>query len=82
MRPDPLPIESRISDPIFLFMNERKEADMENYIPAASVEAYRQLVALNLQLNKPEVADWLHSDEAEPVLQQLLLNVPCAGTLH
>lgn len=55
---------------------------MEHYIPAASVEAWRQLMALNLQHHKPEVTDWLHSKEAEPVLQQLLVNVPCSQTLH
>jgi len=55
---------------------------MEDYIPAASIEAYRQLLALNFQLWKPEVADWLHSEEAEPVLTQILVNVPCSHTLH
>lgn len=59
-----------------------KEADMENYIPAASVMAYQQLLALNLQMYKPEVTEWLHSEEAEPVLTQILLNVPCPETLH
>ena len=58
------------------------EAEMENYIPAVSVEAWRQLMALNLQRHKPEVEDWLHSKEAEPVLQQLLVNVPCSTTVH
>jgi hypothetical protein len=51
-------------------------------LPAASIEAYRQLMALNLQLYKPEVVDWLHSEEAEPVLTQMLLYVPCSETLH
>jgi len=55
---------------------------MEHYIPAATVDAYRQLLVLNLQLYKPEVTDWLHSKEAEPVLSQILLNVPCSETLH
>ena len=55
---------------------------MEAHIPAASVEAWRQLMALNRQCYKPEFTDWLHSKEAEPVLQQLLLNVPCSHTLH
>ena len=55
---------------------------MENYIPAASVEAWRQLLAINLQLCKPEVTDWLHSEEAEPVLQQILVNIPCSEILH
>ena len=31
---------------------------MQDLIPAASVEAYRQLMALNLESHKPEVADW------------------------
>ena len=60
----------------------KQEVDMEHYIPAASVEAYRQLLGLNLQLYKPEVTDWLHSKEAEPVLSQILLHVPCSETLH
>jgi hypothetical protein len=55
---------------------------MEHYIPAASVEALRQLFELNLQSHKAEVTDWLHSEEAEPVLTQILVNVPCSMTLH
>jgi len=55
---------------------------MESYIPAASVDAWRQLVVLNQQLYKPEVTNWLHSEEAEPVLTHILLNVPCSETLH
>ena len=55
---------------------------METTIPAASIDAWRQLMALNMQLYKPEVSDWLHSEEAEPVLTQILLNVPCSETLH
>ena len=55
---------------------------MHDYIPAASVEAMRQLFELNMQLHKPEVTDWLRSEAAEPVLNQILVNVPCAPTLH
>jgi hypothetical protein len=55
---------------------------MDSYIPAASVDAWRQLVVLNQQLYKPEVTNWLHSEEAEPVLTHILLNVPCSETLH
>ena len=55
---------------------------MEYTIPAASVEAYRQLMALNLRSWDPEVADWLHSEDAEPVLAQILLHVPCSATHH
>ena len=54
----------------------------ESDLPTASIEAYRQLMALNLQLYKPEVVDWLHSEEAEPALTQMLLYVPCSETLH
>lgn len=55
---------------------------MENHIPAASVEAYRQLMALNFESYKPEVADWLHSKEAEEVLAQILFHVPCSPSMH
>ena len=62
--------------------NHTLDADMENYVPEAVVEAYRQLVALNSERHKPEFQDWLHSEEAEPVLTQILLHVPCSQTLH
>ena len=62
--------------------NHTLEAHMENFIPAAVVEAYRQLMVLNLERHKPEVDQWLRSAEAEPVLAQILLNVPCSATLH
>ena len=55
---------------------------MDNVIPQASVEAYRQLLVLNLESWKPEVADWLHSKEAKAVLADILLHVPCAPTIH
>ena len=59
-----------------------QEAEVENYIPAECVEAYRQLMALNLQSYKPEVEEWLHSEEAEAVLAELLLYVPCPAIVH
>lgn len=55
---------------------------MENHTPPASVYAWQQLQELNMQLYKPEVTDWLHSEEAQPVLTQILVNVPCSMTLH
>ena len=55
---------------------------METYLPPASVQAYRQLIELNLQSWKPEVADWLHSEDAGPVLESLLAHVPCSVTMH
>ena len=55
---------------------------MDNTIPPASLEAWRQLAELNLYHHTPEVADWLRSEDAEPVLKTLLVNVPCSMTAH
>ncbi len=51
-------------------------------IPEAAINAHFQLIAINLGSWKPEVEEWLHSEEAEGPLQQLLANVPCPPTLH
>ena len=48
----------------------------------AAVVAYQQLMQLNWESWKPEVADWLHSEAAEPVLKNLLAAVPCPAVLH
>ena len=48
----------------------------------AAVVAYQKLLQLNWQVWKPEVAAWLHSEDAEPVLKELLVAVPCSATLH
>ena len=61
---------------------EQQEVEMDYYLPPASVQAYRQLIELNFQSWKPEVTDWLHSEDAEPVLETLLVHVPCSETLH
>jgi hypothetical protein len=55
---------------------------MENMLPPAAIEAWEQLLALNLQGHKSEVADWLRSEDAAPVLKTMLVNVPCSQTLH
>jgi hypothetical protein len=52
------------------------------YAPEAVIQAYRRLIQLNMESWKPEVNDWLHSEEAEPVLEELLAMVPCSGTVH
>lgn len=44
--------------------------------------AFQQLMQLNWDSWKPEVAEWLHSEDAEPVLKELLLAVPCPATRH
>jgi len=52
------------------------------YAPEAVIQAYRRLIQLNMESWKPEVNNWLHSEEAEPVLEELLAMVPCSGTVH
>ena len=51
-------------------------------VPEAVVNAHFQLIAINLGSWKPEVEEWLHSEEAEPSLQQLLAHVPCVPAIH
>ena len=53
-----------------------------SYAPEAMLQAYTQLIQLNMESWKPEVTDWLHSEDAEPVLKELLAIVPCSGTVH
>ena len=48
----------------------------------AALLAYQQLMQLNLESWRPEVAEWLHSEDAEPVLKDLLVAVPCPRTIH
>ena len=50
--------------------------------PEAAWLAYQQLWRLNLEAHKPAVAEWLHSEEALPALRELLVVVPCAGSVH
>jgi hypothetical protein len=51
-------------------------------VPEAAILAYQRLVQLNLELHKPEVTDWLHSEDAEPALKKMLENVPSLGHVH
>ena len=55
--------------------------DTEN-IPVAAINAHFRLMQLNFQSWQPDVDKWLHSEEAEASLQELLMNVPCSPTLH
>jgi len=50
-----------------------------NQLPVEVVNAWYQLMQLNLTSHQPKVTEWLHSEDADPVLKQLLVNVPCAG---
>jgi len=53
-----------------------------NQPSAEVINAWYQLLRLNLTSHQPRVTEWLHSEEADPVLKQLLANVPCAGLMH
>ena len=48
----------------------------------AAILAYQQLARLNLELHKPEVEEWLHSEASAPALKAMLEHVPCFGALH
>jgi hypothetical protein len=51
-------------------------------LPDAAIQAYLELIELNLGSWRPQVAEWLHSQEAEAPLKELLILVPCSPTLH
>ena len=51
-------------------------------LPQAVINAHFRLIALNMGSWKPEIDEWLHSEEAESDLQELLANVPCSPTIH
>lgn len=51
-------------------------------LPASALHAYFKLIELNLAAWKPQVAEWLHSDDAQGQLKELLENVPCSATIH
>lgn len=48
----------------------------------AAIQAYLELVSLNMKSWRPEVAQWLHSEDAKGKLEQLLAVVPCSETIH
>lgn len=51
-------------------------------LPAEALQAWYQLMQLNLTSHQPKVNEWLHSEDADPVLKQLLVNVPCVPLVH
>ena len=51
-------------------------------LPDAAIQAYLRLMELNLASWRPQIAQWLHSEEAEAPLKELLSLVPCSPTLH
>jgi hypothetical protein len=55
---------------------------MDAVVSAEALLAYQRLLQLNWESWRPEVAEWLHSEEARPVLKGLLAAVPCPVTLH
>jgi hypothetical protein len=54
----------------------------QQYLDDAAIQAYLQLMALNMRSWKPDVAAWLHSDAGHVALGQLLVVVPCSPTVH
>lgn len=51
-------------------------------LPDSAIRAYLKLIELNMASWQPEVAEWLHSEDAEPSLKELLAIVPCSPTVH
>ena len=51
-------------------------------VSVLATQAYLELISLNMRLWRPEVEDWLHSDDAREPLRQLLSAVPCPPVLH
>jgi hypothetical protein len=51
-------------------------------LPDFAIHAYLRLMALNMAAWRPQVAEWLHSEDAEPQLKELLAVVPCSPTIH
>jgi hypothetical protein len=58
------------------------EAMQQEYLDDAAIQAYLKLIELNMGSWRPEISDWLHSDESRPALGRLLAIVPCPPTLH
>lgn len=54
----------------------------QQYLDDAAIQAYLQLIALNMRSWQPDVAAWLHSDAGTEALGQLLVAVPCSPTVH
>ena len=54
----------------------------QEYLDDAAINAYLELIALNMKVWRPEVAAWLHSKDAEAPLRELLAIVPCSPTIH
>lgn len=51
-------------------------------VNAEALQAWFELIELNMQAWRPEVADWLHSEDSQEALSQLLAAVPCSPTVH
>lgn len=54
----------------------------QNYLSESAVQAYLELISLNMRSWRPEVSEWLHSDASAPALGELLAAVPCSPTVH
>ena len=63
-------------------MTQGASSKMNTELPAVALHAWFKLIELNLAAWRPQVAQWLHSSEAEEPLRELLENVPCSATIH
>jgi hypothetical protein len=54
----------------------------QDLLPDFAIKAYLELIELNMESWRPEVAAWLHSADAEMPLRNLLAAVPCSPTVH
>jgi len=54
----------------------------QQYLDDTAIQAYLQLMALNMRSWKPDVAAWLHSEAGHVAMSQLLIVVPCSPTVH
>lgn len=63
-------------------MNAETKMEASALLPDAAIHAYLKLIELNLASWQPEVAEWLHSEDAKTQLRELLANVPCSPTVH
>lgn len=53
-----------------------------HYLNEESIQAYLELIDLNMRAWRPEVAEWLHSEAGADALGKLLAIVPCSPSVH
>ena len=54
----------------------------QQYLKTEAIQAYLELLALNMRVWRPEVSAWIHSEEGADALGKLLAAVPCSPSIH